>query len=670
MTNIQPDHPPTADSRAMAANVVNLGLVERAGATANTPMTPAGGRATILAQTGTAARAATFSGAVPTFIGDADDPGTILADATIFFQSYFAATDADEAAGIDAYFGVDKFPPYWPLAQLTSGLIHVHDLVAPVDFATSLIYLQRLAAIAGALLANRDDAAGFPQDPFRERVMPAWGAYTQDRDNKWNTDVSTSGLFVYPMAALARRVAQRPDRYPKPLRDQAVRLITAGIETYQAFRPELHLVENDPHAFFVLPDLYRTLVCAGSDDHCEEYRAGAGQPIPYNESLSMIKALAELALAADSGLYRGSADATSTRLQLATGEMPLVVAKTVAYRVADLHPTTLSDSTPCYVWDYQGSDGAEDIHHAQFELGCLAVVLEDQLRLNELLERSGRVERVPLASSTVERLANTFLRIVWHNNHLTGKVDGSAGEGNTDECAGWVPLAQVNPWVWSRARDTTFNASSPGLRVDNHGALLRYRRFNSMKALTDFAGQNWLITPAALAVGEPPPQSIRDQKWLLILSGIVLANQQGDNSGSWNHQTVSFIPDMAGPDDPTATSGPLNWAISRHGIPRPSGTVGQQYLVRFSVDEWAPFVSLGSVYDQASAINAGFAVDDWRPNHFDAGTDVVTNAAVNSIFTGVNADLGVNDSDAWIYRLGYNIALIGRIVFITPPVIE
>ncbi len=607
-----------------------------------------------------------------TYIGDANDRATVLQDACIFFQSesYFAATDADETAVVDSDFGLHSFPPYWPLGQQTSGLIQVHDVVAPVDFETSAVLLQRLGAIAGALLANRDDMRGFPEDPFRGRVMPAWGAFTPDRDNKWNTDVSTSGLFVYAMAALARRVAERPDRYPQLLRDQAVRMITAAIETYEAFRPELHLIEDDPHAFYVLPELYSTLVCADGDHGCENYRAGAGKPIAYNESLSMIKALTELAPAADSNLYRASTDATPTRLQLATEEMPLVVAKTIAYRVADLQPRTLSDGTPCYEWDYEGSGGPEDIHHAQFELGCLAVVLEGQLRLNELLERAGRAERVPLTSSIFERLANTFLRIVWRNNLLAGNIDGSGGEGNTNECAGWVPLAQFDPWVWTRARDTTFNASSPGLRVDNHGALLRYRRFNSMKYLTDFAGQNSLITPAALAVGERPPQSIRDQKWLLILSGVVLANQRGDNSGSWNYQTVSFIPDMAGPDDPTATSGPLNWAIARYGIPRPPGTVGQEYLVRFSLDEWSPFVSLGSVFDQGASVNAGFAVDDWRPNHFESGTDVVTNEAVNNIFTGVNADLAVNDTDAWIYRLGYNITLIGRIVFIAPPVIE
>ena len=48
----------------------------------------------------------------------------------------------------------------------------------------------------------------------------------------------------------------------------------------------------------------------------------------------------------------------------------------------------------------------------------------------------------------------------------------------------------------------------------------------------------------------------------------------------------------------------------------------------------------------------------------------MTGQPLNNIFTGVNADLSVNDSDAWIYRLGYNITLLGKIVFMRPPIIE
>jgi hypothetical protein len=267
------------------------------------------------------------------------------------------------------------------------------------------------------------------------------------------------------------------------------------------------------------------------------------------------------------------------------------------------------------------------------------------------------------------RFANTFLRKVWQNNVLSHKIDGSDGTGYNSECTGWIPLAQFDPWVWTRSRDTVFNTNPPSLVVGDHGALLRYRGFNSMKYLVDFAGQNWVITPAALALGETPPSSILDQKWLIVLSGVVIANQRGDNSGQWNHQTVSFTPDMAGPDDPASTSGPLNWAISQHSIARPPGLAGRDYVVRFSLEEWSPFVSLGAVFDQGQSINAGFAVDAWRPNHFESGTNVVTGQPVNNIFTGVNADLSVNDSDAWLYRLSYNITLLGRIVFLTPPVI-
>jgi hypothetical protein len=38
-------------------------------------------------------------------------------------------------------------------------------------------------------------------------------------------------------------------------------------------------------------------------------------------------------------------------------------------------------------------------------------------------------------------------------------------------------------------------------------------------------------------------------------------------------------------------------------------------------------------------------------------------AAVANIFTGIIAEVAVRDSDAWLYRVSYNITLFGRIVF-------
>jgi|GEM_PF-588493 hypothetical protein len=181
-----------------------------------------------------------------------------------------------------------------------------------------------------------------------------------------------------------------------------------------------------------------------------------------------------------------------------------------------------------------------------------------------------------------------------------------------------------------------------------------------MKVLTNFAGQNWLITPAALAVGESPPATIHDQKFLLVLSGVVMANLEGNSGSQWLHETLSFIPDMAGPQN----SGPLNFAINRFHIPKPSG---QDFNIGFSLEEWAPFASLSAIFNQDQSINSGFAVDVWRPTHFATGRDAFTHSPVGNIFAGINVDVAVRDTGAWIFRVGYNITLLGKIAFLTIP---
>ncbi|HEY6365233.1 MAG TPA: hypothetical protein VI585_10645 [Candidatus Binatia bacterium] len=63
-----------------------------------------------------------------------------------------------------------------------------------------------------------------------------------------------------------------------------------------------------------------------------------------------------------------------------------------------------------------------------------------------------------------------------------------------------------------------------------------------MKRIDTFAGQNWLITPAALAVNEAPPQSISNQRWLLVLSGVAIADLQGNSEAQWLHETLVISP--------------------------------------------------------------------------------------------------------------------------------
>jgi hypothetical protein len=167
-----------------------------------------------------------------------------------------------------------------------------------------------------------------------------------------------------------------------------------------------------------------------------------------------------------------------------------------------------------------------------------------------------------------------------------------------------------------------------------------------------FAGQNWLITPAALAVNETPPKSISGQKWMLQLSGVVLLGLKG-SADSWLRETVIISPSL---------QGPLDYAINRFSIPKPTGEAGSDYNQSFQVEQWAPFAAISSILDQSQSLNAGFAVDLWRPNPFRQDIDSFSNWPINNLFTGIQVDVGVRDF-ALLYRVSYNISLLGKIVF-------
>jgi hypothetical protein len=168
---------------------------------------------------------------------------------------------------------------------------------------------------------------------------------------------------------------------------------------------------------------------------------------------------------------------------------------------------------------------------------------------------------------------------------------------------------------------------------------------------TEFGGQNWLITPAARAVGEAAPASIGHQKWLLVLSGVAIVNMKGSTATDWLRDTVHISPNM---------NGPLNYAIDHFSIPRPGA---EEYGFGFQVEQWSPFATVSSIFDENQSVNAGFAVDKWGLAPLDTGFDLSDGTKIGNIFRGIMVDVGVRDSDAWLYRVGYNITLLGRIVF-------
>jgi hypothetical protein len=176
-----------------------------------------------------------------------------------------------------------------------------------------------------------------------------------------------------------------------------------------------------------------------------------------------------------------------------------------------------------------------------------------------------------------------------------------------------------------------------------------------IEVISSFAGQNWLITPAALAAGEAPPADIHDQGWLLTLSGVAMVNLKGNSTDDWLHETLIL--------KPTVTD-PMNYAIARYAISPPAGTEGNNYEIGFQVEQLAPYASISSVFDADQSIDAGFAVDVWRPNPYGAGIDAFSDQYVGNIFSGLQVDVAVRDTDAWLYRVGYAITLLGKIVFV------
>jgi hypothetical protein len=80
-----------------------------------------------------------------------------------------------------------------------------------------------------------------------------------------------------------------------------------------------------------------------------------------------------------------------------------------------------------------------------------------------------------------------------------------------------------------------------------------------VKEISSYAVQNWLITPSALAVNEHVAQ-IREQRFLLLLSGVAIVDVKGNSGATWLHETVSLRPSL---------SDPLNYAVNRWNIPTP-----------------------------------------------------------------------------------------------------
>ena len=170
-----------------------------------------------------------------------------------------------------------------------------------------------------------------------------------------------------------------------------------------------------------------------------------------------------------------------------------------------------------------------------------------------------------------------------------------------------------------------------------------------------YESQSHFITPAALAITEPPPTSIAEQRWIFQTNGVALVDMKGMSPETWRQDTLLISPNLGGALIP---------ALSRYSIPGPPGTPGINWSPWMQVEDWYPFATLSSIFDQNQSINAGFAVDRWRPLSR-PGTEAVTGNTLQGLLSGMHVDLAVRDNDAILHRVSYSIVVQGKIRFVT-----
>jgi hypothetical protein len=155
----------------------------------------------------------------------------------------------------------------------------------------------------------------------------------------------------------------------------------------------------------------------------------------------------------------------------------------------------------------------------------------------------------------------------------------------------------------------------------------------------EFDGQNFVITPVS------SPNAQKDsQTWMVVLSGVAVLKTTANETG----YTININPDV---------TGPINYAIANYGAPQ----IPAQSQLYLQLEQWAPYIALGSIFDEAQSTDAGFDINTWRNNPFLTIHDQTTGLEFNQIFTGMQVDITARQPGTMIFRLPYNFTLIARI---------
>jgi hypothetical protein len=74
----------------------------------------------------------------------------------------------------------------------------------------------------------------------------------------------------------------------------------------------------------------------------------------------------------------------------------------------------------------------------------------------------------------------------------------------------------------------------------------------------------------------------------------------------------------------------------------------------FTIDQWAPIASLNSIYNAGVSNYAGYSVNTFQ----------VDQGSLNAVI--LKMDIAARDTDGYLYRVGFYVTLVGRLVQVTP----
>ena len=375
--------------------------------------------------------------------------------------------------------------PWFVGGELMAAMVRMYDLTGRQAYVDHLYDLSRLA------LDYRDDGPKKTpiEDPFRGRVMPAWGEDGLSSGELHWCGIDTAGLYSYPIAAFARIVAENPDLHAS-YGVEAVRMATAILETLRAYVDELDGRPNGTSAF-VYPRKVRTLItptrCAqafinaknaldpnlNADDraywidrltrietNCNSLgKWGPRVAVPLNQAHALLMATIEEWRALETPFLRDQIG-RSALAYWARGAFPRMIKETLAFFVPMVNQDSRGRQWLSWRYAQEVPNGVDphtdDASHAGFSMRYFGVLQRNIERINVALFASGQE---PFEVSRLRRgFSNTFVLKVGTGENLAHNVDGEVKSGlavdrYNDACNGWLDLADIDDRVYYKCRE-------------------------------------------------------------------------------------------------------------------------------------------------------------------------------------------------------------------------